>query len=74
MDNVTIFLVVDAEGNATASTDLDAAWECHNEQYGSDTQGGVRILKLRVFVPLPQIVELTGTAPAGGQAELVVKE
>jgi hypothetical protein len=68
-----LFLIVDADGNYSVGTSLDAARESH-EEHMCELNGveGFRLVKLAVKVPLPEVVELTGDVPAHGAASLSI--
>jgi len=67
-----VFLCVDSAGNYGVGKDEAAA----RENYESDVQAlsdadGFRLVKVTVAVPLPEMVELVGEAPAEGTAKLL---
>ena len=68
-----VWLVCDQAGDYAVGNSADAA----RGQYESDIQpladaDGFRIVKLLVKIPLPEVVELVGTAPAQGEASLMM--
>ena len=68
-----VFLVVDAAGDYAVGNDREAAIaEYENTiQPLADTEG-FRIVRCMVKIALPEMVELTGTAPSDGGATLTV--
>ena len=60
-----LVLLVDANGDYAVGKDFDAA----KDNYESDVQelsaceGGFRVVRMTVGVPLPEVVELAGDAP-----------
>jgi hypothetical protein len=71
-----LVLIVDGEGDYGIGKDFDAAKENYETDVGelSACEGGFRVVNLTVGVPLPEVVELTGDAPAvSGAATLIVR-
>ena len=66
-----VWLCVDSAGDYASGADEAAARESYEEnvQALSDADG-FRLVKVTVNVPLPEVVELTGNAPALGTATL----
>jgi hypothetical protein len=68
-------LIVDANGDYAVGKDFDAAKEAYENDVGelASCEGGFRVVRVVVAVPLPEVVELTGEAPEqGGKATLAV--
>jgi hypothetical protein len=67
-----VFIVIDAAGDYAVGKDADAAREAYENDVGSLCDAdGFRVVKLVVRVPLPEVVELAGEAPAHGTAALL---
>lgn len=72
---VELWVCVDSNGDySVAKTDSDARENYESEvQNLADTEGH-RMVKVTLTVPLPEVVELTGTVPADEKpAAMVVK-
>jgi hypothetical protein len=69
-----LVLIVDANGDYAAGKDFDAAKEVYENDVGElqASEGGFRVVRLTVGVPLPEAVELAGDAPEQGKATLTV--
>ncbi len=68
-----LVLIVDGSGDYAVGKDFDAAKEAYENEIQelSACEGGFRVLRLTVGVPLPEVVELTGDAPeVSGKATL----
>jgi hypothetical protein len=63
-----LVLIVDSCGDYAAGKDFDGAKEAYENDIGelSACEGGFRVVRLTVGVPLPEVVELTGDAPEQG--------
>lgn len=67
-----VFLVIDQAGDYAVGNSAEAAREKYEEDIGAlNAAEGFRIVKLLVRVPLPEVVELAGEAPAVGSAALL---
>jgi hypothetical protein len=70
-----LVLIVDANGDYAVGKDFDGAKEQYENDVGelSACEGGFRVVRVTVGVPLPEVVELTGDAPPwSGAATLAV--
>ena len=66
-----LVIVVGADGEYAVGKDEATAREAFENDIGAlNEQDGFRLVKVTVAVPLPAIPELTGEAPAEGDAEL----
>jgi hypothetical protein len=68
-------LIVDANGDYGVGKDFDGAKEQYENNVGelSACEGGFRVVRVAVAVPLLEVVELTGEAPeVRGKATLAV--
>lgn len=73
MIEVELFLLVDSNGDRVCGLTADAAREMYESDIGNLNEcEGFRLVKLLVKVPLPEVVALTGTAPAQGAATLSI--
>ena len=66
---VEVWVVVDENGDYAVGADDDGAYDAYDETVGG-TRLARRAVKVTLTVPLPETVELTGTAPECGAAEL----
>lgn len=66
-----VWLCVDQAGDYAVGVDAESARSAYAENIGAleDTEGH-RMVKVIVTVPLPEVVELAGEAPATGKAVL----
>ena len=72
MKTLSIFVMVDGDGNYTVGTEQKEAVEAFEENIGID--GPTRMIELRLEVELPAATVLTGVVPAGSeQAQLSVR-
>jgi hypothetical protein len=71
---VEVWVLVDANGDYAVGRDAADAREDYDNDIGNDVDemGGFRLVKVLLTVPLPVVVELSGTVPADGQAALRV--
>jgi hypothetical protein len=70
-----LVLIVDSCGDYGAGKDFDAAKENYESDIGdlAACEGGFRVVRVAVGVPLPEVVELAGDAPpCSGAATLAV--
>ena len=68
-----IYVVIDQSGDYAVGNSADAAREKYEEDIGGLNEcEGFRIVRMKVNVPLPEVVELTGTVPAQGAAKLSI--
>lgn len=70
---VEFWVLVDSTGDYAVGKDADLA----KEGYENDIQPvadaeGFRLVKVALTMPLPQVIEMTGTVPADGEATLAV--
>jgi hypothetical protein len=71
MAQCEVWVMVDANGDYVASHSKDALGELYEADIGYLSEcEGIRRVKVVLAVPLPEVVELTGTAPECGGAEL----
>jgi hypothetical protein len=69
---IEVWVMVDSAGDYAVGKDTEGA----KEQYGNDIQApedaeGFRLVKLLLTVPLPEVVEASGTMPdEGGEVKL----
>ena len=67
-----VWIVCDQAGDYAVGSSADAAREKYAEDIGElSSAEGFRMVKLLVRVPLPEVVELSGDAPAVGSAALL---
>jgi hypothetical protein len=71
--DVTVYLLVDHDGNAVCAMDPDLLAERYDEEVGNDSGTARRCLKLVVSVEVPSETTLAGRAPAVGAASLSVE-
>jgi hypothetical protein len=70
-----LVLIVDASGDYGAGKDFESAKENYENDIGelSACEGGFRVIRVTVAVPLLEVVELVGEAPeVSGKATLAV--
>jgi hypothetical protein len=67
-----VFVIVDEDGDYSVGADQDSASEHYVDNYGGDVR---RVVRIVLEVPLPTIIELTGTVPPEGtSATLTVSQ
>ena len=68
-----VWICVDAAGDYAVGKEESEACDAYEQTIGELVNcGGYRLVKLIVNVPLPDVVELQGAAPAQGAAKLTV--
>ena len=70
-----LVMIVDANGDYGAGKDFESAKDNYENNIGelASCEGGFRVVRLTVAVPLPEVVELVGEAPEqSGKATLAV--
>ena len=66
-----VWLCVDGCGDYTFGRDRESAMQAYCDEIRDVGQAeGLRYVKVIVDVPLPEVVELSGQAPAVGEAKL----
>lgn len=62
---VEVFVLVDADGSYIAREDVSDLATAYAEHVGElSAQDGFRVVKVKLTVPLPELIEVTGTIPA----------
>jgi hypothetical protein len=70
---VTVWVLVDSCGDYAVAKEADGLNDAYEQDIGSISDAeGLRRVKVTLTVPLPVVVELTGTVPADGPAALAV--
>lgn len=69
---VEVWVLVDEDGAAVSSTDVDKLAELYDEQVGEGAEKARRCVKVTLMVPVPSYVEMKGIVPAEGEAVLTV--
>lgn len=69
---VEVWVLVDEDGCAVASTDVDALAGLYDDSVGEGAEKARRCVKVVLKVPCPSYVEMTGVVPAEGEGSLVV--
>jgi len=67
---VTVWVLVDVDGNAVADTDPDRIGDRYTEDIGASDGTPRRLIEVVLTVPLLKAVKLTGDVPAMGEAKL----
>jgi hypothetical protein len=67
-----VYLLVDSDGNYVTATSQDCLSETYDNDIGSDSGLGRRVVKLIVKVPVQEEVSLTGDVPEEGEASLSI--
>lgn len=67
---VTVFVVIDENGDAVADVDREAALTRYQDDVSSSGETICRCIKIKLAVDLPEDVELADEAPLHGSAEL----
>ena len=70
VQEVEVFVMIDSDGNYVAHHDGDRLGEFFEEETGSEVKdvGGMRVVRIVVKVPLPEMIELKGEVAAEEQA------
>ncbi len=68
---VEVWVVVDGPGDYGVGKDEEAATENYREDIG-DSAGPMRVVKMTLKVPLPKIMEVTGTVPEDAEGEIAL--
>lgn len=68
---IEVWVVVDSDGVYGVGIDQDVA---QTDFDNSDGSGPTRLIRLKLTVPLPKVIEVTGTVPNedGGEVKLTV--
>jgi hypothetical protein len=70
---VEVFVLVDENGNYVVHKDEDELAEAYDNDISEDSHTGRRTIRIKLSVPLPEYVTMTGTVPALGEpSELTV--
>ena len=73
MVEIELYAVIDAGGDYAVGNTAEAAREKYEEDIGElNAVEAFRTIKIKVCVPLPEVVEMVGQAPAQGTGSLVV--
>lgn len=65
MQEVEVFVMIDADGSYIARETYDDLATAYAEHVGElSAQDGFRVVKVKLTVPLPELIEVTGTIPA----------
>ncbi len=67
-----IWLLCDENGNYVVAASPDSLAEKYDDDVGGGPELARRVVQVKVKVPVPSYVTLTGTAPAEGEASLEV--
>ncbi len=67
-----IWLLCDENGNYVVAASSDDLANKYEEEIGGGHELARRVVQVKVKVPVPSYVTLTGTAPAEGEATLEV--
>jgi len=73
VEKIPVCICVDSDGCYAVGKDESQAREAYENDVGALNEcGGFRLVCMTVAVPLPETVELEGTAPPDGAAKLEV--
>lgn len=61
MQEIEVWVVVDENGDYAVGKDRESAGEAFESDIGVDNDTSMRRVKITVKVPLPEVIELTGT-------------
>jgi hypothetical protein len=72
VQQIEVWVIVDENGDYSTGHDQESAGTAYDDNIGSASGTARRAIKVMLSVPLPVPVELTGTVPVEGDAELSV--
>ena len=62
---IEVFVLIDADGSYIAREEYGDLATAYAEHVGElSAQDGFRVVKVKLTVPLPELIEVTGTIPA----------
>lgn len=68
---VTVWVLVDEQGNAVSSCDPDALSDLYADEVGGGANLARRVVCVTLKVPVQEYSSMTGTVPAEADGELV---
>ncbi len=72
MNEIEIWVVVDENGDYAISKDRDDLHDAYESDINGNTDLARRVIRVRLNMPLPKPLEISGTVPSESEAGVVL--